>query len=379
MKTPILKAVAMPPTLFWAPMLPACINFAVQMAILVALMGAYPGKINPSIFVLTFTIVHIGLIVWGIKEPHLSTLLPSWGQARSFWDKEDKVKTGLLDIKAASDGQGIQINGRHIRVLRLNGEGTFAAEWRKWLMTMARYPVDVQIWTQSREELQIILSVREKDSYRLREAIQDSLSVLQAFQPEELSMSDVTRLWEDILKQKVKFIKGNGTFVAQNSQEYTAFVSIDRWGDETDGNLIADLLALDEKVKVAHHLQVLPSVKANALLIQQRKMAFFCTFSQQIYNQYTAALEAIDSRGEFPQVAVGYALSVRVSAKSPFEVDQLTEKVMTLFIRYGVQTIREKKLAKACYIGQFPGVVQPPRRFLMLSDNVVSLLNIPRG
>lgn len=379
MKKTILKAVSMPPRLFWAPMLPATINFAVQMAIMVILMGAFPGEINPLVFILTFTIVHVGLIIWGVREPHLSTLLPSWGQARSFWDKEDKVKAGLLDSKAASDGEGIQINGRHIRVLRLEGEVTLAAEWRKWLMTMARYPVDIQIWAQSREVLQIILSVREKDSYRLREALQDTLSVLQAFGPEELSMPAVARLWEDISVQKVKFLKESGTFVAQNSQEYTAFMTVNRWGDETDGNLIADLLALDERIKVAHRLQVLPSAKANALLIQERKTAFFCTFSEQVYNQYTEALEAIDTRGEFPQVAVGYALSVRMSAKSQVELDQLTEKVMALFNRYGVQAVREKRLAKACYIGQFPGLVKSPRRFLMLSDNVVSLLNIPRG
>ena len=79
MKTPILKAVAMPPKIFFAPMMPAVLNCAVQMALMIALMGAFPGEINPLTFIFTFTIVHVILVVYGVREPHMSKILMSRG------------------------------------------------------------------------------------------------------------------------------------------------------------------------------------------------------------------------------------------------------------------------------------------------------------
>lgn len=374
MKTQILKAVAMPPKLFWAPMFPACMNFVIQMAIMVILMGAFPGEINPIVFIFTFAVVHVGLIIWGTREPHLSTILPTLGQARVFWNKESKIKTSLLEPKIAPEGAGIIIGHRQIRVVRLRGEASLAAEWRQWLMAMARYPVTIQIWVSSRSERQIILSAKVSNAYRLREATQDTLSALQAFQPEELSVSETDRVWKEILEQKVKYLKEKNAFVVQNSQKYMGCLSIDRWGDMAESQMISDLLALNEGVEIKHTLKVWPSVKANVLLMQERKMAFFSTFSEHIYNQYTAALEAIDSRGELPQVAVRYGTSLWINARTVAELDQLASQVISVCERYGVRAVREKSLAKGCYISQFTGVLGIPRRFLLLSDNVISLL-----
>ena len=79
MKTPIYRAVAQPSKVFWAPMLPVCVNFAVQMAVMVLLMGAFPGKINPLTFMATFLVVHIGLVAYGVREPHMSKIMQSRG------------------------------------------------------------------------------------------------------------------------------------------------------------------------------------------------------------------------------------------------------------------------------------------------------------
>ncbi|MBQ7412861.1 MAG: hypothetical protein IJV07_01115 [Alphaproteobacteria bacterium] len=79
MREPILKAVSMPPKVFWAPMLPMVVNFAVQMAIMMMIMGAFPGQVNPLVFIVTFLIVHIGLVVYGVKEPHMSKIMQSQG------------------------------------------------------------------------------------------------------------------------------------------------------------------------------------------------------------------------------------------------------------------------------------------------------------
>jgi len=79
MREPILKKVSMPPTLFWAPMYIACMNFIMQMAIMVILMGAFPGEINPLTFIFTFTVVHVILIVYGAREPHISKIFQARG------------------------------------------------------------------------------------------------------------------------------------------------------------------------------------------------------------------------------------------------------------------------------------------------------------
>ena len=79
MKEPILKAVAMPPKVFWAPMLPMIANFAVQMAIMIMVMGAFPGKVNPLTFIFTFTLVHVALVAYGVREPHMSKIMQSQG------------------------------------------------------------------------------------------------------------------------------------------------------------------------------------------------------------------------------------------------------------------------------------------------------------
>lgn len=87
MREPILKAVAMPPRVFWAPMLPMVANFSVQMAIMMVVMGGFPGKVNPLMFLFTFVAVHIFLVVYGVKEPHLSKIMQSQGPFIKFYKK----------------------------------------------------------------------------------------------------------------------------------------------------------------------------------------------------------------------------------------------------------------------------------------------------
>lgn len=77
MREPILKAVAMPPRIFWAPMLPAGANLAMQFPMMFMGMGIW--EINPILFVFPIVFVHIFLIVYGSREPHLSTMMRTYG------------------------------------------------------------------------------------------------------------------------------------------------------------------------------------------------------------------------------------------------------------------------------------------------------------
>jgi hypothetical protein len=77
MRAPILKAVAAPPKLFWAPFLPALMNFGLNLPMMFMIMGVW--KVNPLIFVIPMALGHIALIIYGSKDPHLSTMVQSYG------------------------------------------------------------------------------------------------------------------------------------------------------------------------------------------------------------------------------------------------------------------------------------------------------------
>lgn len=77
MNEPILKTVAAPVKLFWAPFLPALANFALQSPIMVILIGIF--SLNPIIVIGNIIVVHIFLIIAGAREPHLSQMMKSQG------------------------------------------------------------------------------------------------------------------------------------------------------------------------------------------------------------------------------------------------------------------------------------------------------------
>lgn len=78
MREEILRAVAQPPKILWAPMVPSLINIGIQFPMM--FMGIGIGGANPLFFVTSIIIAHVILVGLGIKEPHLSTMLQAYGQ-----------------------------------------------------------------------------------------------------------------------------------------------------------------------------------------------------------------------------------------------------------------------------------------------------------
>ena len=76
MQEPILKAVAMPPKVFWAPMIPSIVNISVQAVFLC--MWIAMGK-NPIFFIATIAVAHVAIVIYGVKEPHLSHMMQASG------------------------------------------------------------------------------------------------------------------------------------------------------------------------------------------------------------------------------------------------------------------------------------------------------------
>jgi len=78
MRDLILKAVAQPPKLFWAPVLPAGVNAGIQMPMM--FIGIGVGDINPLVFVFSIVLMHMAIIAAGVREPHLSAMIKAFGQ-----------------------------------------------------------------------------------------------------------------------------------------------------------------------------------------------------------------------------------------------------------------------------------------------------------
>lgn len=78
MREPILKSVAMPPRVFWAPMIPAVVNLATQLPLIFIWIALFEG--NPIWAIGTILIVHLIIIFYGAREPHLSHMMLAWGQ-----------------------------------------------------------------------------------------------------------------------------------------------------------------------------------------------------------------------------------------------------------------------------------------------------------
>jgi len=79
MREPILKAVAMPPRLFWAPFMIGLANFVVHISVMFILIGAI--DFNPLWVIFSAVIVHSIIVTYSAKEPHLSRMFEAWGKS----------------------------------------------------------------------------------------------------------------------------------------------------------------------------------------------------------------------------------------------------------------------------------------------------------
>ena len=90
MKEPILKAVANPPKILWAPYLPVLLNLGLQSPIMMMCIGVF--GMNPLMFMVTLPITHMVIIAYGAKEPHLSGMIQAFGSCSSGTNNMYKVK-----------------------------------------------------------------------------------------------------------------------------------------------------------------------------------------------------------------------------------------------------------------------------------------------
>ncbi|MBO6289250.1 MAG: hypothetical protein IJ738_02000 [Alphaproteobacteria bacterium] len=90
MREDILKAVAQPPKFLFAPFVPALVNLGIQFPVLFIAIGV--ANMNPLFFIFSILLSHAAITAYGIKEPHMSTMLQAYGQTR-------KVSKNLYSVK----------------------------------------------------------------------------------------------------------------------------------------------------------------------------------------------------------------------------------------------------------------------------------------
>ena len=90
MREMILKAVANPPKILWGPFVPTLLNFGLQFPFMFMGIGIFNA--NPLVFVCSILAVHVFVVLYGAKEPHISKMISAFGQGR-------KVSTNLYKVK----------------------------------------------------------------------------------------------------------------------------------------------------------------------------------------------------------------------------------------------------------------------------------------
>ena len=88
MQEQILKAVAVPVRILWAPAVPAILNFVLQIPFLMMWLAMQK---NPLIFLVTIPIGHLIVLAYSFKEPHLSNMIKA---NRFFFSKTHSVYAG---------------------------------------------------------------------------------------------------------------------------------------------------------------------------------------------------------------------------------------------------------------------------------------------
>jgi hypothetical protein len=86
MRTLVLRVVAEPPQVFWAPLLPAAGNVLINITSMI--FGIMGFNMNPLPFFVTMLVGHVLIAGYASRDPHLSGLISAWIVSRRKTAKE---------------------------------------------------------------------------------------------------------------------------------------------------------------------------------------------------------------------------------------------------------------------------------------------------
>lgn len=167
-------------------------------------------------------------------------------------------------------------------------------------------------------------------------------------------------------------------FFAGDKEKLGIVMGIRKPGDFMDEQMVADLMSIDCELNILHNIKSIPTTKASALLMQQRRLAAVTTFSQNVLNQYSTALEWMDQSDADGQTLNEYAMSVFIFGDSKEEIKFGQEEVEKICRLHNVTPVRDGWAAQAVFFAQLPTYEVYPRTFLYLSRVVACALCVDR-
>ncbi len=156
-------------------------------------------------------------------------------------------------------------------------------------------------------------------------------------------------------------------FISGDQEKLGICIGIRKPGDFMDEQMVADILSIDCEVTLVHNIKPIPMIKANMLLMQQRRMAYLTSFSTNVLAQYNTALEWMDQSDADGQTLNEYAMSIFIFGYSAKELKFGQEEVEKICRIYNVTPVRDGWSAQATFFAQFPTYEIYPRTFLYLS------------
>ncbi len=172
--------------------------------------------------------------------------------------------------------------------------------------------------------------------------------------------------------------KGYIRFTSGNKTKYMAVVGIKQQSSTVDEQMLSDILSQNFEITVLHNLFPISKLKAQMILINQRKMSASTTFSYDVLRQFDDALALIEQGDEDHQTLVNYAETFFVSSESLEELDKAVFEIEKICRLYGITPVREGWVAQASWFSQFPTYDKYPRMYKMLSRAVAASFNFEK-
>jgi hypothetical protein len=90
MRTMVLRVVAEPQMMFWAPVVPAAGNLSLN--VILMMFGIVLFDLNPLPFFGSTLAGHLFIVAYAARDPHLTTLIKAWSAAKDKTANIVKVK-----------------------------------------------------------------------------------------------------------------------------------------------------------------------------------------------------------------------------------------------------------------------------------------------
>lgn len=178
---------------------------------------------------------------------------------------------------------------------------------------------------------------------------------------------------------EVEFLSsGRILFRSGDAQKYCSVLGVKRLGDETTTDLANQLAAISAEVNIFQTVEVETKTKAMLKLQQNKKMMATQSFSQDIADQYDAAMALVEGLDDDRAALVFFSETVFIYGDTEEELADAEKQARQIFTNNGVTTGIEKGASQMSWFMQFPTYEVKPRVYRLMSTNVAQLSTFDR-